>query len=314
MRAPYPPWPRGARTRPTWLGDVSAPHTVGLFNLTGVSGLVETEGVGVVDVLVAAMIGALTIIAAAVVGRAIRRWLGRPQSSSQETAALAARLARWAIIIVGASWALSFLGVSLGWLGLTVVAALVVVVMMLRPQLESLAAAVVIATRPAFSVGDEIEVLDHTGEVLEVTSRSVVLRLRDGRRVHIPNSTVLSEVVTVISTDSPRRTEITFELPEHEDLERLQRLSMAAISSLEHVAGDPAPVLKARDLGGGAVMVAIRFWHDSRISSEISATHEVVSALARVYAAEGITTDTERLLVTLRSGREKASPAPRPNA
>jgi small-conductance mechanosensitive channel len=283
---------------------VSAPIAVRLLDLAGVSGLVEPEGVGASDVLSAALVGALTVIAALTVGWAIRRWLGRPQSSSQEIAALAVRLARWAIIIVGTAWALSFLGVSLGWLGLTVVGALVVIVMMLRPQLEGLAAAVVIATRPAFSVGDEIEVLDHTGEVIEVTSRSVVLRLRNGRRVHVPNSSVLSEVVTVITTDLPRRTEIVFDVSEHEDLDRLERLSMAAISRLPHVAGDPAPALRARDLGEGNVKVAIRFWHESRIRSEIQATDQVVRALAREYAAKGISTDTESLLVTLHSGRE----------
>ncbi len=283
---------------------MSAPIPPAVLDLAGASGLVDTESVNAQDILIAAAVGALTILAALAVNWAIRRWLARPQSGSQEIVALAARLARWAVIIVGASWALSFLGVSLGWLGLTVIAALVVIVMMLRPQLEGLAAAVVISTRPAFGVGDEIEVLDHTGEVIEVTARSVVLRLRNGRRVHVPNSTILSEVVTVISTDRPRRSEITFEVSEHEDLDRLERLSVAAISRLQHVAGDPAPALMARDLGGGAVMVAIRFWHDSRISSEIQATHQIVSALARLYTAEGITTDTVRLLVTLRSGRE----------
>jgi small-conductance mechanosensitive channel len=282
---------------------MSAAALLPFLNLAGASGLVETEGVDLDDVLIAALVGALTIIAAQVVNWAIRRWLARPQSGSQEIVALAARLARWAVIIVGASWALSFVGVSLGWLGLTVVAALVVIVMMLRPQLEGLAAAVVVTTRPAFGVGDEIEVLDYTGEVLEITARSVVLRLRNGQRVHIPNKTVLSEVVTVISTEHPRRTEITFEVNEREDLDRLERLSLAAISPLPGVAGEPTPALRARDLGGGAVTVAIRFWHDSRISSEIETTHQVVRRLAQLYAAEGISTDVERVLVTLSSVR-----------
>ncbi|MDH3226915.1 MAG: mechanosensitive ion channel family protein [Thermoleophilia bacterium] len=276
-----------------------------LLHLANVSGIVDTEGVGPTDVLLAVVVGALTVIVAVAVSWAIRRWLDRPESGSQEIAALAARLARWAIVIIGASWALSFVGVSLGWLGLTVVAMLVVVVMVLRPQLEGLAAAVVVTTRPAFGVGDEIEVLAHKGEVLEVTARSVVLRLRNGQRVHVPNNTLLSEVVTVISTDRPRRTEITFEVEEHQDIDRLERLSLAAIAGLANVADEPAPVLRARDLGSGAVTVAIRFWHDSRISSEIQATDEAVRALRRLYAAEGITTDTERLSVTLRSARER---------
>jgi small conductance mechanosensitive channel len=120
-----------------------------------------------------------------ITGWATRKWLSRPGSPSAEVAALAARLARW-VIIIGTACVLSFVGVSIGWLATTVVAMLAVVFLIVRPQLEGLAAAVVVTTRPAFGVGDEVQVDKWRDEVVEVTSRSVVLRTRDGRRVHLP--------------------------------------------------------------------------------------------------------------------------------
>ena len=62
----------------------------------------------------------------------------------------------------------------------------------LKPLVWSFATSVLIASRPACSVGDEIGVDDVVGEVIEITERSVVVRQRDGARVHVPNVNVLA--------------------------------------------------------------------------------------------------------------------------
>ncbi len=270
-----------------------------LSQLADLTDVVGTDDVGVGDVVAAIVLAVLTVVLAGVASRVIRRWLGRPESESEEIAGLLARLARWGIIVVGFSWALSFVGVTLGWLALTVIAVLVGLVLVMKPQFEGLAAAIVITTRPGFDVGDEIEVLDQQGEIVDVTARSTILRQPDGRRVHIPNGGLLREVVTVISTAHARRGEIGFQVAEDEDLDRLEQLTLDAIGGLAHVLDDPSPVLLVRDLAGGAIDVSVRFWHESRIRSGVAATDEVVKALSRVYAAKGISTDTNSLAVTV---------------
>lgn len=90
-----------------------------------------------------------------------------------------------------------------------ILVALFILALAIRPIVESFAISVVIASRPAFDVGDEIGVGGVVGEVLEITERSVVVRLRDGARVHIPNGEVMSERVTDFSpmpnVDQPSR-------------------------------------------------------------------------------------------------------------
>lgn len=270
--------------------------------LAGLSGVVDTDGIGAKDVIAALVVGFATIIAAIVAGWATRKWLSRPGSPSAEVAALAARLARWVIIIVGTAWALSFVGVSIGWLGITVVAVLAVVFLIIRPQLEGLAAAVVVTTRPAFGVGDEVQVDKWRGEVVEVTSRSVVLRTRDGHRVHLPNSAILQEIIVVISTDHAERSEVAFDVDQATDMEQLERVALDAVEGLPGVLGDPSPALRAQGLGGGAISVVVRYWHDAGLGAATASTDQVVRALGRALTEAGIRTSTDSVDVTLAGG------------
>ena len=280
------------------MGSMLARHQLNPLQIDP-TGIVETEGVGWNDVLIAIGVGVATVAVAILVGWAIRRWIGRPGSSTQAIAAMAARLVRWTIIIIGTSWALSFVGLSIGWLALTVAAVLAVLVLILKPQLEGLASAVIVTTRPAFDVGDEIEILDYTGTIVEVTSRSMVLRLRDGRRVHLPNAKILSEVVVVISIEGPRRSELTFDLSRAADIELAERVTVDALSGADRVLDDPAPRLLVREIGGGSVSVSLRFWHDSRIGEQNAAIDQAARAVSRALDAAGLVTQPEGLAVSI---------------
>ena len=117
----------------------------------------------------------LWIVAAWFVGRATRHYLGRPDSNSLQFATMTARAARWTVIVVGASWSLSFLGAETGWFAITITLVLVLIVQIMKPALEKLGAGFALTSRPAFKIGDDIGVKDLQGTVLEITGRSTVL-------------------------------------------------------------------------------------------------------------------------------------------
>lgn len=260
-------------------------------------GIVETEGVSGRDVVAALAVAGATALAAFLVGRLVHRAIGRPGTQSQAVAALAARIVRWAIILVGASWSLSLVGVNLGWFTLAVILLLVAVGLIVRPQIESIGASVVLTTRPAYQIGDEIEVLDQRGEVVDVTSRSTVLRLRDGRRLHVPNTTMLTEPVIVSSTAQPRRSTLELAVEERSDIDALERLVLDALARLSEVLAEPPPRVLARGIRGGAVHLEVRFWHGSRIVEENRARDRAVRAIGAALTAAGIPSAMDQITI-----------------
>jgi small conductance mechanosensitive channel len=109
---------------------------------------------------------------------------------------------------------------------------IVVVVLVARPLLEKYAAGVALATASGFGIGDEIGVRGFEGEVLEFTGRSTVLRLRNGRRVHLPNTEMTNQDIVVFTTEQKRRSEIDLEVGRHHTVESVEKVILDALDGV----------------------------------------------------------------------------------
>ena len=174
------------------------------------------------DVVAAIAVLLLGLGLAWVLGRLVQRRLGRPDDTSEQVIKLSVRVLRGVIVLVAAAWALNILGLELGWLTIVVVLIAVLAAFSLRPLAESLASRVILTNRHAFGVGDEVEIDGLRGEVLEITDHSTVLRLRDGRRTHMPNAEVVKKTVTVYTTDQARRSSLDFALTVDVDIDLVE--------------------------------------------------------------------------------------------
>jgi Small-conductance mechanosensitive channel len=101
----------------------------------------------------------------------------------------------------------------------------------MKPALEKLAAGFALTARPAFKIGDDIGVKDFQGTVLEITGRSTVLRLRDGRRAHLPNTDVVDETIIVYTTDQLRRTSVKLEVEARHSVTDVESVLLAALAT-----------------------------------------------------------------------------------
>ncbi len=270
-------------------------------------GIIDTSEVSNTDVLVAVVVAGVTLVAAAIIGRVTRRYLGRPDTSSLQLVGLAARSARWVVIFVGMAWSLSFVGADLGWFAITIVFVVVVAVLAAKPMLEKFAAGVALTSRPAFTVGDEIGIKDYEGEVLEITGRSTVLRLRDGRRVHIPNTEVVDETIVVYTTDQQLRTSIEVEVEARHPLEAVERVLLEALVGTEAVAAAPAPRVRARRFGEDSVALSVRFWHDSGLEATTEALDQAMRAMSTALGRAGMSLASGSMVVEVRRGSESES-------
>ena len=236
------------------------------------------QPISAVDVIAALVVLGIGAMLSWAMARVVGRAVGRPGGPSQQVEKLAARVVQGGIIATSVAWALSILGVRVGWFSVSVLLILLLAAFTLKPLIQSFAISVLIASRPAFGVGDEICIDDVMGEVIEITERSVVLRQRDGSGVHLPNATVLSMNVTVYSTENDRRSMVDVNLAAGTDVEHADHVVRTAIGGVEEVTRIGSVWATSLDT---CVALSIRFWHKPSIDALQQAKDAVIRSLQR---------------------------------
>jgi Mechanosensitive ion channel len=144
------------------------------------------------NVVLAVAVAIVGWILSRVTRKAVGKLLTRLQGLSDDLRDLAARAAGYVVLFVGFGIALSIIGVPIQPLLTAVIVIGVVLALALRGIAENFAAGIVLQTRRPIEVGDEVDSLDYVGDVVEMNGRAVIIETFDGRRVHLPNSEVLS--------------------------------------------------------------------------------------------------------------------------
>ncbi len=100
------------------------------------------------DVVAAAAVVALAYPVAVILGRlammAARRLPNVPESLIQDIG----RLVRWSIYLIAFAVAMTFLGVTVGWLSIVVIVILILGLLMVKPMVENIAAGLLMTLRP----------------------------------------------------------------------------------------------------------------------------------------------------------------------
>lgn len=279
--------------------DLTTVMSRGLF-VFDVDGAIDTSEVTASDVIAATVVLVVTVVLAAVVGHVTRKRLSRPETDTLQVARFAGTAARWAVMFIGGALAISFLGADVAWFTITIVLIIVVVFLVARPLLEKYAAGVALSTATGFGIGDEIGVKGVEGELIEITGRSTVLRLRDGKRVHLSNTEMTNQDVVVFTTDQHRRTSIDLEVSRQHSVESVEKVILDALAAVEVVARDPAPRVRARGFGVASVRLSVRIWHKSDLGSGSEALDQAVRAIATALDAAGMALANNEIEVLLR--------------
>ncbi len=259
------------------------------MNLDRLDEAFTAQPVTAADVIAALAVLGVGVALALLVGIFLHHRLGRPGKQSDQLTKLAGRVGQWAIVAIALAWALSILGLDIGGLLLFILLALFVVALAIKPVVESFAIRVVITACPAFGVGDEIGIGAIVGKVMDITQRSVVVRQRNGSRLHIPNADVISEIVTVYSTDVERRptvdVEVDVKLAYDSDIVHADQVIRSTLSDVDGVSR-LGPV-RATSLNQ-CVALSIRFWHESSIDAANQISDAVVRAVHTALGKAGI--------------------------
>jgi small conductance mechanosensitive channel len=237
------------------------------------------------DLFAAALLLAVGFFLAWLVRRWSKRLLTRLDVQSEPLVALAARVAQVLVVAVFAGWALSRLGADIGWLTLVVVVGVFIAVLAARPIVEGLGAGAALTTRAAFSVGDEIGVDAMVGEVIDITSRTTVIRTRDGRQVHIPNVKMLDKTVTVYTAAAERRSAVEVIVRFDTDLDHVREVIRGVLAEVDGITRLGS--IRGQVVASG-IELSIRFWHSPGIQAGNDARDGAIPAILNALANEGI--------------------------
>ncbi len=238
--------------------------------------------------LIAALV---TFTASLLLSGVAARWArrtARVKIKDPETLRLLSRLARWTVIILGTVVALdqvnfdvtSFIA-GLGIAGLTIGFAL-------QDIARNFVAGILLLVRQPFNIGDAVRVADHSGAVLDITTRDTVLKTWDGEMVILPNIDVFTSAITNYSQLSHRRRTVYIGLGYGEDVDQAIQVLLEAIRSVEGVLEDPPPTLLAEELGDSALILAARFWVNQETHGLFDVHSAVVQTIKEVAEREGI--------------------------
>lgn len=264
--------------------SVPLPIDVGVISDNFDVGTISTTDV---IIAVSAIIG--SVFLAHIVKRTLRRRLNSIDDMPVLAADVVGRITGYAIVVVGISIALEALGFSFGPLGSVLLLIVILVVLAARPLLQDLGAGLILQMRRPFHVGDQVVLDDVEGEIEEVSARTVRMITVDGRRVHLPNRSVLADTITNLTSEGRRLSTFVVGAAYSTNLDQACELIVTTLGTVPSVLTDPPPTAFVQEFAESTIDIACRIWHQPEIEAEWAARDDAMRTVKRALNEHGIT-------------------------
>jgi len=220
----------------------------------------------------------LTLVASGFVAKWVRR-LVKKRIEDAEILQLVFVITRWSIIIMGTILALSQVNfdvtgfiAGLGVAGFTIGFAL-------QDIAKNFISGLLLLYRQPFSLGEYVEVADYSGTVKEINIRDTVIETLSGELVIIPNQDVFESPILNYTRTRYRRDSVMIGLGYDEDVNRAYEVFMGAIKAVEGVEEEPAPNIRAKELGDSTLILEAQFWTDQQNRNLLDVRSNVIKAI-----------------------------------
>lgn len=224
-----------------------------------------------------------------IVKRLVRRLLRGVDGIPTMAGDVIARIAQYVIITLGIVLALEALGFAFGLFGSLVILLVVFAFFATQPLLRDLGAGLTIQFRRPFEVGHQVVIGPSEGRVDEVSARAVEISAVDGRKILIPNSSVLQSPIINLTAEGARMTTFVAGVEYSTDLDRAREVIVAAMEDAPGVLAEPPPQAFVEEFDDSTINIACRFWHAPEIQAEWASRDEAMRSVKRALDANGIT-------------------------
>jgi len=226
------------------------------------------DALGFLPVLAVALLAFLAFaVLASVVGRWERpfRRLGLSVLGANvlRVALRAVLLVAGVVLLLDILGLAAFVGTVVGALGIVGVVAGIA----LRDVIANYLPGIMLGLNPPFRPGDRVQIGEHEGRVVRVTSRETILVEYDGQHLRIPNVTLLQEPIVNFERHRERRFSIPLDLAFSADLRRVQDIGRETLLSVPGLLREPPPFMRVLEIESDRVRVAFFAWADQRAAS-----------------------------------------------
>jgi small conductance mechanosensitive channel len=143
---------------------------------------------------------------------------------------------------------------------------------------------VIMAVRTPFYEGDIIETQDKMGVVHQMNLRATIIRSFQGQYHIIPNKDVFQNTITNYSRLGKRRVDLECGISYGDDLEKVKKLTLEAIKSLDYIRQDDDISLYFSEFGDSSINFAVRFWIDFKKQPDfLLAKSDAIMAIKKTY-------------------------------
>lgn len=204
--------------------------------------------------------------------------------------AMAGRIIRWIVLLIGILLALDLLeattvvGALLGSAGIVGIA----IGFAFRDIAENYVSGILLSLRRPFAPGDQIVVDKYEGKVVALTSRSTLLMTLDGNQLSLPNALVFKSVVLNYTQNPNRRFDFVVPIDPGESVHQSQTVGLEAICGVEGVLRDPKPSAVADGYAGGGINIHFYGWVNQRESDFGKTKSEAIRAVKAAFGRAGI--------------------------
>ncbi|PTB94770.1 mechanosensitive ion channel protein MscS [Marivirga lumbricoides] len=119
---------------------------------------------------------------------------------------------------------------------------------------------IILAFRKPFRIGDVVYIQDFMGTVTRTNLRVTVVKTWQGQEVYIPNKEVLSNPIVNYTILGERRIDLTVGVSYGDELEKVKKIVVDAIKSLEGVIRKEDMIFTYKEFGDSSINFDIKFW------------------------------------------------------
>lgn len=241
---------------------------------------------GAMNLLVALLIFALGFWISGWVKRSIEG-MARIKEIDATLVGFFSNIVRYLIVTVAVVAALSKLGVPTTSVVALLGAAGLAVGLALQNSLSNFAAGVMILLFRPFRGGDFIEAGGASGVVESIDLLTTILKTPDGKKVIVPNGSILGGVITNVTAYATRRVDWTFNISYEDEIDAARTIISNIFHADARILNEPAPTVDVSNLGDSAVELVVRAWVANEDWWPVN--FEVRELVKKEFASKGIT-------------------------
>ena len=121
-------------------------------------------------------------------------------------------------------------------------------------------AGIILLIEEPFRIGDEVVIGDYQGKVENISIRTTRIRTYQGEKVLLPNSTVFTDAVKVLTADSSLRTDLGVGLDYNTPLLEAKDILERTIKTVGGVLDSPEPEVDVVNFNDSSIDFVIHYW------------------------------------------------------